>query len=159
MPIEITWPEFWKVEAMPEPMPRRQGGRLFMIAARLPHALHSGLIAHGVSPADAVRVAHLSPVSTLFASLLGANPLAALLGHHALQSLTHQQLATITSRTFFPRLISPAFAGALSTAFTFSFIAFLVAAAASWLRGGTYAWSDEDVGAEQAVAEPAVLSG
>ena len=128
------------------------------LSARLPHALHSGLIAHGVSPADATRVAHLSPVATLFASLLGANPLAALLGHHALASLTHQQLATLTSRTFFPRLISPAFAGALSTAFTFSFIAFLVAAAASWLRGGTYAWSDTDVAEEPAVAE-AVLSG
>ncbi len=129
------------------------------LSARLPHALHSGLIAHGVSPADADRVAHLSPVSTLFASLLGANPLAALLGHHALHSLTHQQLATITSRTFFPRLISPAFAGALSTAFTFSFIAFLVAAGASWLRGGSYAWSDTDVVAEPAAVEPAVVSG
>jgi MFS family permease len=129
------------------------------LSALLPHALHSGLIAHGVSAADASRVAHLSPVSTLFASLLGANPLAALLGHHALQSLTHQQVKIITSRTFFPRLISPAFAGALSTAFTFSFIAFLVAAAASWLRGGTYAWSEAEVAEEQAVAKPAVLSG
>jgi len=128
------------------------------LSARLPHALHSGLIAHGVSPADALRVARLSPVSTLFASLLGANPLKALLGPHALHSLTHRQVATLTSRTFFPRLISPAFAGALSTAFTFSFIAFLVAAAASWLRGGTYAWSDTNVAEEPAVVEPAVLS-
>jgi MFS family permease len=129
------------------------------LSARLPEALHSGLIAHGVSAADATRVAHLSPVSTLFASLLGANPLKALLGQHALHALRHRQLATITGRTFFPRLISPAFAGALKTAFTFSFIAFLVAAAASWLRGGTYRWSEDEVTADEpAVSEPAVLS-
>ena len=44
------------------------------LSARLPAALYSGLVAHGVPSADAARVAHLSPVSTLFASLLGANP-------------------------------------------------------------------------------------
>jgi hypothetical protein len=130
------------------------------LSARLPEALHSGLIAHGVSAADANRVAHLSPVSTLFASLLGANPLKALLGPHALHALSHRQVATLTGRAFFPRLISPAFAGALETAFTFSFIAFLVAAAASWLRGGTYHWAEDEVASgEPPVAEPAALSG
>jgi MFS family permease len=119
------------------------------LSARLPGALHSGLIANGVSPADAARVAQLSPVSTLFASLLGANPLSALLGHHALAGLTHAQRALLTSRRFFPRLISPAFAGALGAAFTFSYVAFLVAAAASWLRGGTYRWVDTTQVAEQ----------
>jgi MFS family permease len=113
------------------------------MAATLPAALHAGLIAHGVSPADAARVAHLSPASTLFASLLGANPLAALLGPHTLHALPHAQAAALTSRSFFPRLISPAFSSALSTALTFSFIAFFVAAAASWLRGGIYSWSEE----------------
>jgi MFS family permease len=129
------------------------------LSARLPGALHAGLIAHGVPRADVARITHLSPVSTLFASLLGANPLAALLGHHALHSLTHAQIAALTGREFFPRLISPAFAGALSTAFTFSFIAFLVAAAASWLRGGVYRW-DEPVAAaeEQALPQAAALS-
>jgi MFS family permease len=129
------------------------------LSAKLPLALHNGLIAHGVSAADATRVAHLSPVSTLFASLLGANPLKALLGPHALHALSHRQIAQLTGRAFFPRLISPAFAGALSTAFTFSFIAFLVAAAASWLRGGTYRWSDADLLSEEPVVpDPAMLS-
>jgi hypothetical protein len=36
------------------------------------------------------------------------------------------------------------FASALSTAFTFSFIACLVAAGASWLRGGKYHYRDEE---------------
>ncbi|HEX4033138.1 MAG TPA: MFS transporter [Solirubrobacteraceae bacterium] len=129
------------------------------LSARLPAALHAGLIAHGVPRADVARITHLSPVSTLFASLLGANPLAALLGHHALHSLTHAQIKALTGRTFFPRLISPAFSGALSTAFTFSFIAYLVAAAASWLRGGVYRWDEPAAVAEaQPLPEPAAFS-
>jgi MFS family permease len=129
------------------------------LSARLPAALHSGLVAHGVPSADAARVAHLSPVSTLFASLLGANPLAALLGPHVLHSLSRAQVATLTSRGFFPRLITPAFAGALNAAFRFSFVAFMIAAGASWLRGGTYRWSGETAaGEEPVVTEPAPLS-
>jgi MFS family permease len=133
------------------------------LSARLPGALRAGLIAHGVPRVDVTAITHLSPVSTLFASLLGANPLAALLGAHALHSLSHAQVAALTGRAFFPRLISPAFAGALSTAFTFSFIAFLVAAAASWMRGGVYAWSEQppaeaEAAEERPLAQPAALS-
>jgi hypothetical protein len=40
--------------------------------------------------------------------------------------------------------MTPPFSSALSTAFTFSFIACLVAAGASWLRGGKYHYRDED---------------
>lgn len=72
-----------------------------------------------------------------------------MLGHHVLHSLTHAQIAALTARGFFPRLISPAFSGALSAAFTFSFVAFLVAAAASWLRGGVYRWDEPAVVAEE----------
>ncbi len=129
------------------------------LSAKLPHALYAGLSAHGVSAADALRIAHLSPVSTLFASLLGANPVAALLGPHALHALTHAQVATLTGRRFFPILISPAFAGALTAALRFSFVAYLIAAAASWLRGGTYRWSAEgSADAEPAIRQAAVLS-
>ena len=35
MPIEITWPEFWKVEFMPDPTPRCSAGRAFMTLTRL----------------------------------------------------------------------------------------------------------------------------
>jgi MFS family permease len=125
------------------------------LSAKLPHALYSGLTAHGVSVADATRIAHLSPVSTLFASLLGANPVAALLGPHALHALTHAQAAALTGRRFFPQLITPAFAGALATAFRFSVVAFVIAAAASWLRGGTYRWSAEAEDDEDPAIRPA----
>ncbi len=125
------------------------------LSAKLPHALYAGLSANGVSATDATRIAHLSPVSTLFASLLGANPIAALVGAHSLHALTHAQVVTLTGRRFFPDLISPAFAGALTAALRFSFVAYLIAAAASWLRGGTYSWSAETPDTQQAAIEPA----
>jgi MFS family permease len=130
---------------------------IIRLSAKLPHALFAGLTAHGVPVADATRIAHLSPVSTLFASLLGANPIAALVGHSALRALPHAQAATLTGRHFFPLLISPAFAGALTAALRFSFIAFVVAAAASWLRGGTYRWSEEPVTANQPAPSPVLI--
>jgi MFS family permease len=129
------------------------------LSAKLPHALYAGLSAHGVPAADAARISHLSPVSTLFASLLGANPVASLVGAHALHALTHAQVATLTGRRFFPDLISPAFAGALTAALRFSFVAYLIAAAASWLRGGTYRWSAEaSVEGEAAIAPAPALT-
>jgi MFS family permease len=128
------------------------------LSAKLPHALYTGLTAHGVAAATATRISHLSPVSTLFASLLGANPVRALLGSHALAHLTHAQVAALTGRHFFPSLISPAFAGALTAALRFSFIAYVIAAAASWLRGGTYRWSAEPAAGDPAVRPEAVLS-
>src|SRR6185437_11806269 len=52
------------------------------LASGLPNALHSGLVAHDVPAADAARISHLPPVSTLFASFLGFNPVKTLLGPH-----------------------------------------------------------------------------
>ena len=54
------------------------------LSSGLPHALQNGLVAHGVPAADATRISHLPPVSTLFASFLGYNPIATLLGPHVL---------------------------------------------------------------------------
>ena len=50
------------------------------LAATLPHALTTGLQANGVDAATAQRVAHLPPVSILFAAFLGYNPIQHLLG-------------------------------------------------------------------------------
>ena len=61
-------------------------------------------------PAGAARrVAGLSPVSTLFAALLGYNPIHELLGPHVLATLPHAQQATLTGRGFFPSLIASPF--------------------------------------------------
>jgi MFS family permease len=113
------------------------------LASGLPHALQSGLVAHGVPPADAAHVSQLPPVSTLFASFLGYNPMATLLGPHVVSSLPATQAHQLTGRTFFPHLISAPFHTALVYAFAFAIAACLVAAVASLLRGGKYHYADE----------------
>jgi MFS family permease len=124
------------------------------LASKLPHALFSGLVAKGVPAATAYTIAHTSPVSTLFAALLGANAVTAHLSPHALHALSHSTYAAITRRTFFPHLISPAFADATSDALHFSVLAFVVAAGASWLRGSSQRWGESET-----VASPAEGAG
>lgn len=113
------------------------------LARTLPATLASGLTAHGVSALDAERVAGLPPVSVLFASLLGYNPVQTLLGPVALAKLPTADAQYLTGRGFFPTLISGPFADGLAVAFDFAIIACLVAAVASALRGGKYAYGDE----------------
>jgi MFS family permease len=108
------------------------------LAAGLPHAVQSGLVAHGVPAADATRVSQLPPVATLFASFLGFNPVATLLGPHGVASISHQNAQIVTGRRFFPHLISGPFHTALVYAFAFAIVACVVAAVASLLRGGKY---------------------
>jgi hypothetical protein len=108
------------------------------LASGLPHALQSGLVAHGVPASDAHRVSTLPPVATLFASFLGYNPMQTLLGPHVLGSLPASQAHELTGRSFFPQLISGPFHSALVYAFVFATVACVVAAVASLLRGGKY---------------------
>jgi MFS family permease len=117
------------------------------LSGGLPEALRSGLQAHGVASGEATRIAELPPVASLFAAFLGYNPVEHLLGPQVLESLPHGQAAELTGRSFFPRLMSGPFADALSAAFTFSALACLVAAVASWLRGGRYHWAESEAGA------------
>jgi hypothetical protein len=126
------------------------------MSSGLPGALQGGLTAHGVPAADAARIAHLPPVASLFAAFLGYNPIQRLLGPHLLHQLPAAQAHALTGRSFFTHLMTVPFSSALSTAFTFSFIACLVAAGASWLRGGKYHHpGDPAAAAEPAAAEAA----
>ncbi len=116
------------------------------LAAHLPAALSGGLQAHGVPAAAAEKVAHLPPVASLFAAFLGYNPLQRLLGPALIHHLPHAQLSVLSGHSYFPHLISGPFSSALSTAFTFALIACLVAAAASWLRGGKFHYREDEPG-------------
>ncbi len=107
--------------------------------------LHDGLVAHGVSNIDATRISHLPPVSTLFASFLGYNPVQQLLGPHVLASLPAADAHTLTGRSFFPNLITGPFHTALIYAFVFAIVACLIAAVASLMRGGKYHHETPDV--------------
>jgi len=114
------------------------------LTATLPAHLFNGLTAHGVPVDVADRVAHLSPVSTLFAAFLGYNPVQHLVGTHVLAQLTPAQQATLTGRAFFPQLISGPFLAGLHAALDFAIVASLAAAWASWRRGGRYVYAEGD---------------
>ena len=111
------------------------------LAAQLPQTLDHGFVAHGVPPATAARISHLPPVTTLFATFLGYNPMAHLLGHHVLAGLPAHQAQLLTGHQFFPRLITRPFSQALNAAFTFAVIVCVLSSIASLLRGGRHEWT------------------
>jgi hypothetical protein len=80
----------------------------------------------------------------LFAAFLGYDPVTHLVGPHALAQLPVAQQHALTGRSFFPGLISAPFRSGLRAAFDFAIVASLLAAGASWLRGGRYVYSEPD---------------
>jgi MFS family permease len=105
------------------------------LSSSLPHAVSTGLTAHGVPAATAHHAAHLPPISVLFSAFLGFNPIQHLLGAHALAGLSASSHQLLAGRSFFPHLISAPFRQGLHEAFLFAIGACVVAAAASLLRG------------------------
>ena len=106
------------------------------LASTLPHTLTNGLQHQGVPHAVAHHVASLPPVSSLFAALLGVNPLAhALAASHVLLSLPASAQRTITGSEFFPSLISGPFHHGLVVVFAMSAGLSALAGVASLLRG------------------------
>ena len=89
----------------------------------------------------AERASHLPPISTLFAAFLGYNPVAHLVGAATLAHLGAAQQAALAQRSFFPSLIAAPFQAGLHAAFDFAIVMSLLAAAASWSRGGRYVYT------------------
>jgi hypothetical protein len=104
------------------------------LSRTLPHALYVGLTHEGISSAVARHISTLPPVTTLFASFLGYNPMVHLLGAHVLASLSPSARATIIGRKFFPTVIEHAFVAGLHPALDFAAILCALAAITSWLR-------------------------
>jgi MFS family permease len=125
------------------------------LAARLPTTLYAGLTANGVAPASAERIAHLPPVGSLFAAFLGYNPIKTLLGPAALERLSPAQVANLTGTSFFPRLIAEPFKHGLAIVFLAALAMSLVAAAASWLRGGRYVHEELEASGAAREEQPA----
>ncbi len=108
------------------------------LSGSLPHALASGLRGRGVPGGVAEQVAGLPPVSTLFATFLGDNPIRHLLAPSGvLRTLPASHAAALTGTRFFPRLVSGPFHHGLVTVFGVATAMSLVAALASALRGRT----------------------
>ncbi len=111
------------------------------LSSRLPGVLTSGLTSHGVNHATAAAIGNSPPVGSLFAAFLGFNPLKTLLGGH-LSSLSAANRATLTSKTYFPHLLSGPFHHGLVLVFLLAAGMMVVAAIVSALRGERYIYAD-----------------
>ena len=126
------------------------------LASTLPRTLTAGLHSQGVPLAVASKVAHLPPVSTLFAALLGYNPIHNLLDPTGvLSKLSPAQVNVLTGKHFFPNVISGPFHHGLIIVFTAAAIMSFTGAMVSLLRGKQFYY--EEPGAAQA-APPAVTA-
>ncbi len=125
------------------------------LSSSLPSRLYRGLVAHGVPAATATSVSHLPPVASLFAAFLGYNPMQRLLGA-SLGHMSPGQASFLTGRRFFPQLISGSFETGLHEAFYFAAAACVLAAVASWMRGGKSVGPVE--GPEELAAEAILVS-
>jgi len=119
------------------------------LSGTLPHAIAAGLRAGGVSGPTVSHVANLPPVSVVFAAFLGYNPIQHLVGSSALSQLPPSVANHLTSTAYFPSLISGPFRSGLHEAFGFAIAACLVAAVASWSRGGRYVDGEVESSARQ----------
>jgi MFS family permease len=106
------------------------------LASSLPKALTAGLQQQGVPHAIAHQIGALPPVSSLFAAVLGVNPVQHLLAlAGVLSSLPAANQRVLTGRAFFPHLISGPFHQGLSVVFAVAIALAVLAALASLLRG------------------------
>jgi MFS family permease len=106
------------------------------LSSSLPTTLSNGLVKLGVPVGTAHQVATLPPVSSLFASVLGVNPIQHLLEPTGvLAKLPAASQAALTGRTFFPSLLSGPFHSGLIVVFSVSAALSVLAGLASLLRG------------------------
>ena len=107
------------------------------LASSLPRTLAAGLQGQGVPHGLAHQLATLPPVSSLFAAVLGVNPVGHLLAPSGtLSSLSAAHQRILTGREFFPHLISGPFHQGLTVVFLVAAGLSVLAAGASLLRGG-----------------------
>jgi MFS family permease len=105
----------------------------------LPGALHNGLAAQGVPPRAIDAVASVPPVGLMFAAFLGSNPIASLLNSAGvLHQLPPHTVATLTSRTYLPGLLTGPFHSGLLVVFILAAVLAGVGAVVSLFRGGVY---------------------
>jgi MFS family permease len=127
------------------------------LATSLPKTLVPGLTAAGVPLAKATAIGHLPPVSIVFSAMLGYNPVQNLLSQAGvLNTLSPADVARLTSKTFFPNLISAPFHHGLTIVFIAAAVMSVLGAIASLLRGKPFIFDD---GPETVPAAPASANG
>ena len=118
------------------------------LASGLPATISRGLARFALPLPTIARLAHLPPLSVLFAALLGYNPLQMLLGATPqgkviLDHLPHAQRLTMTSPQFFPHLIAQPFMNSLRVVFMFAAATTLLSAVLSAFRGERFIYDDD----------------
>jgi MFS family permease len=109
------------------------------LSGSLPQTMTRGLTRHGVPHAVAHHIATLPPVSSLFASILGVNPVQHLLESAGeLSRLPAAAQHVLTGRQFFPALIAGPVHDGLTVVFAVAAGLAVIAGLASVLRGGRY---------------------
>jgi hypothetical protein len=107
------------------------------LSASLPATLTRGLARQGVPHAVAQHIGSLPPVSSLFAAVLGVNPVRHLLSSGGvLSTLPRASQHVLTGQRFFPDLIAGPFRHGLAIVFIVAAALSAIAAVASLLRGG-----------------------
>jgi hypothetical protein len=110
----------------------------------------------------AAHVAGLPPVSTLFASFLGYNPIRRLLQPSGeLTRLPRRNVSVLTGKQFFPHLISGPFHHGLVIVFIAAICMSVVGALVSLTRGKQFYYDTPpaEAGTPDAVQAPPVASG
>ena len=106
------------------------------LSSSLPTTLTGGLVKLGVPTGVAHQIGSLPPVSSLFASVLGVNPIQHLLAPSGvLTKLPAASQAALTGQSFFPSLLSGPFHDGLIVVFSVSAALSVLAGLASLLRG------------------------
>ncbi len=106
------------------------------LAGTLPRTLTAGLRQHGVPAGIAHQIGTLPPVSSLFAAVLGVNPVQHLLAARGvLARLPAASQRALTGRAFFPHLIEQPFHHGMVVVFSVAAGLSAVAGVASLLRG------------------------
>ncbi len=114
------------------------------LSGSVPGTMYRGLTSNGIADGLATQLSHLPAVGYLFAAFLGYNPLQTLLGPKVLATVPAVDAARLTGTSFFPSLIATPFHDGVVAVSVFSIVAFLVAALASWLRGGRYVHDEQE---------------
>jgi MFS family permease len=114
------------------------------LSRTLPETLTRGLEAHGVPHDVAHHAGTLPPVSSLFAAVLGENPVKHLLAPSGvLHTLPDAARETLTGKTFFPDLLAGPFHDGLVVVFSVTAVLSVFASLASTQRGGRYVHVEE----------------